>query len=387
MRAAWAVTVVELRRFLRDRSNIFFTFIFPFMLVVVIGAQFGGGASNGRVVLTDETSALGKRIAAELTARELTVEVDPAAQARETLARGRADAGVLIEAEDAAAFEAGEPVQLDLVLASTSGSSAVAQLVRSAVAEIDREQAGVAALEQVGVGSGTAQDAWRDAEEQVPSADVQVVDTDEVSQAFAGVTGFDVGASSQVLLFVFLTALAGSATLIDARRHRVIARTLAAPVSTAAVVGGQALGRWVIAFFQGVYVMAGTALLFGVSWGNVGLGLLVLAVFATVAAGTAMAIGSLLDNEGAASGLGVGLALVLAALGGCMVPQEIFPASLKFVSSLTPHGWGYRAFAEIQRHDGTLADIAGQLGVLAGFAVVTLLLGSLLLRRSIARAL
>lgn len=387
MRAAWAVTVVELRRFLRDRSNIFFTFIFPFMLVVVIGAQFGGGASNGRVVLTDETSALGKRIAAELTARELTVEVDPAAQARETLARGRADAGVLIEAEDAAAFEAGEPVQLDLVLASTSGSSAVAQLVRSAVAEIDREQAGVAALEQVGVGSGTAQDAWRDAEEQVPPADVQVVDTDEVSQAFAGVTGFDVGASSQVLLFVFLTALAGSATLIDARRHRVIARTLAAPVSTAAVVGGQALGRWVIAFFQGVYVMAGTALLFGVSWGNVGLGLLVLAVFATVAAGTAMAIGSLLDNEGAASGLGVGLALVLAALGGCMVPQEIFPASLKFVSSLTPHGWGYRAFAEIQRHDGTLADIAGQLGVLAGFAVVTLLLGSLLLRRSIARAL
>lgn len=387
MRAAWAVTVVELRRFLRDRSNIFFTFIFPFMLVVVIGAQFGGGASNGRVVLTDETSALGQRIAAELTARELTVEVDPAAQARETLARGRADAGVLIEAEDAAAFEAGEPVQLDLVLASTSGSSAVAQLVRSAVAEIDREQAGVAALEQVGVGSGTAQDAWRDAEEQVPPADVQVVDTDEVSQAFAGVTGFDVGASSQVLLFVFLTALAGSATLIDARRHRVIARTLAAPVSTAAVVGGQALGRWVIAFFQGVYVMAGTALLFGVSWGNVGLGLLVLAVFATVAAGTAMAIGSLLDNEGAASGLGVGLALVLAALGGCMVPQEIFPASLKFVSSLTPHGWGYRAFAEIQRHDGTLADIAGQLGVLAGFAVVTLLLGSLLLRRSIARAL
>ena len=387
MRAAWAVTVVELRRFLRDRSNIFFTFIFPFMLVVVIGAQFGGGASNGRVVLTDETSALGQRIAAELTARELTVEVDPAAQARETLARGRADAGVLIEAEDAAAFEAGEPVQLDLVLASTSGSSAVAPLVRSAVAEIDREQAGVAALEQVGVGSGTAQDAWRDAEEQVPPADVQVVDTDEVSQAFAGVTGFDVGASSQVLLFVFLTALAGSATLIDARRHRVIARTLAAPVSTAAVVGGQALGRWVIAFFQGVYVMAGTALLFGVSWGNVGLGLLVLAVFATVAAGTAMAIGSLLDNEGAASGLGVGLALVLAALGGCMVPQEIFPASLKFVSSLTPHGWGYRAFAEIQRHDGTLADIAGQLGVLAGFAVVTLLLGSLLLRRSIARAL
>src|SRR5699024_10156937 len=49
--AAWAVTVVELRRFLRDRSNFFFTFVFPLMLVVVIGAQFGGGTSGGQVVL------------------------------------------------------------------------------------------------------------------------------------------------------------------------------------------------------------------------------------------------------------------------------------------------------------------------------------------------
>ncbi|HLS65234.1 MAG TPA: ABC transporter permease [Ruania sp.] len=387
MSAAWAVTVVELRRFLRDRSNIFFTFIFPLLLVVVIGAQFGGGTDSGRVVLTDDSSALGQRIATELDARDVTIEVAAAGQARETLARGRADAGVLIDDADAAAFDAGDPVHLDLVLASTSSSSAVAQLVQSAVAEVDREQAGVTALQQSGVDPGAAQDAWRDAEEQVPSAGVEVVDVNDVSQAFAGVTGFDVGASSQVLLFVFLTALAGSATLIDARRHRVIARTLAAPVSAGSVVAGQALGRWAIAFFQGVYVMVGTSLLFGVTWGNVGLCLLVLAVFSTVAAGAAMAIGSLLDNEGAASGLGVGLALVLAALGGCMVPQEIFPASLQFVASLTPHGWGYRAFAEIQRHGGTLADIAGPLGVLVGFAVVVLVLGSLLLRRSVARAL
>lgn len=387
MRAAGAVTAVELRRFLRDRSNIFFTFIFPFLLVVVIGAQFGGGAGSGRVVLTDDSSVLGQQLVAQLEARDVDVQVEPADQTRETLARGRADAGVLVGSDDAAAFEAGEPVRLDLVLASTSGSAAVAQLVRSAVAELDREQAGVAALEQAGVDSGAARAAWQDAEDQVPAADVQVVDTDEVSQAFAGVTGFDVGASSQVLLFVFLTALAGSATLIDARRHRVIARTLAAPVGTGAVVAGQALGRWVIAFFQGVYVMAGTSLLFGVQWGNVALCLLVVAVFSTVAAGAAMAIGSLLDNEGAASGLGVGLALVLAALGGCMVPQELFPASLTFVASLTPHGWAYRAFAEIQRHHGGLADIAGPLLVLVGFAVVVLLLGSVLLRRSIARAL
>ena len=387
MSAAWAVATVELRRFVRDRSNIFFTFIFPFMLVVVIGAQFGGGGDNGRVVLTDDSSALGQRIAAELTERDLTVQVSSADDARESLARGRADVGLLVDGEDAAAFDAGEPVQLDMLQASSSNAAGVAQLVQAGVDELDREQAGVAALIAAGVGDQDAAAAWRDAEEQVPPADLDVVDVDDVSQAFAGVTGFDVGASSQALLFVFLTALAGSATLIDARRHRVIARTLAAPVSVVSVVAGQALGRWVIALFQGVYVMAGTSLLFGVSWGNIWLCVLVLAVFATVAAGAAMTIGSLLDNEGAASGFGVGIALVLAALGGCMVPQEIFPASLQFVSSFTPHGWGYRAFAEIQRHDAGLGDILGPLGVLAAMAVGVLLLGSVLLRRSIARAL
>src|SRR5699024_2325100 len=116
--------VVELRRFLRDRSNIFFTFIFPFLLVVVIGAQFGGGADSGRVVLTDDSSALGQRIAAELDARDVTIQVAQAGQVQETLARGRADAGVLIDDADVAAFDAGDPVHLDLLLASTSGSTA-----------------------------------------------------------------------------------------------------------------------------------------------------------------------------------------------------------------------------------------------------------------------
>src|SRR5699024_4075162 len=163
----WAVTVVELRRFLRDRSIIFFTFIFPLLLVVVIGAHFGGGTDSGRVVLTDDSSALGQRIATELAARDVTIEVAAPGKARET--RGRADAGVLIDDADAAAVDAGDPAHLDLVLASTSSSSAVAQLVQSAVAEVDREQAGVTALQQSGVDPGAAQDAWRDAEEQVPS--------------------------------------------------------------------------------------------------------------------------------------------------------------------------------------------------------------------------
>lgn len=60
--------------------------------------------------------------------------------------------------------------------------------------------------------------------------------------------------------------------------------------------------------------------LFGVGWGSLWLASLVLATFSVVAAAAAMLIGSLLDNASAASSAGVGLGLVLAALGGCMLP-------------------------------------------------------------------
>ncbi|MBE4720033.1 ABC transporter permease [Pseudarthrobacter sp. AB1] len=114
---------------------------------------------------------------------------------------------------------------------------------------------------------------------------------------------------------------------------------------------------------------------------------LILALFAAVAAAAAMVIGSIFDNDAAASGVGVGLGLVLAGLGGSMVPAEFFSETLQTVSHATPHRWAYDAFAVVQRHDGGLADILPQLGILAAMAAALLALGALLLQRSLNRAL
>jgi ABC-2 type transport system permease protein len=54
---------------------------------------------------------------------------------------------------------------------------------------------------------------------------------------------------------------------------------------------------------------------------------------------------------------------------------------------VTPHAWAYEAFAEIQRHNGTLVDILPQLAALTAMAVVALVVGAWLLRRSLARAM
>ena len=381
--SALTIAGVELRRFLRDRSNIFFVFIFPLLLVVLIGSQFGGDGPQGRVVVAGEAGELRSALVEVLEGDGVAVTLAEPDAARELLARGRSDAGVFVPAGAAL----GEPVTVEVVTGPQAGSQVALERVRTAVRAVGVSDAQLAALTGAGVAEVDARAALEDAAGRVSPPTLSVVDVDAVAQELSGLGQFDLGASSQLLLFVFLISVAGSATLIQARRYGVVRRTLAAPVTTGGVVRGQALGRFAIAGVQGLYIMAGTALVFGVDWGTVWLSVLVLALFAAVAAAAAMVIGSVMDNDAAASGVGVGSGLILGALGGAMTPLEFFPDALRTAAHITPHAWGYDAFAKIQRHDATLSDIALELGVLAAMAVVLLLIGSWALRRSLARAM
>ena len=388
MSAIASICAVELRRFLKDRSNIFFVFIFPLLLVLLIGSQFGGGGSGGRVALTGPDSDLRTELVSELERAEAEVTVTDADGMRQLVARGRADVGILLTDQASAAYDADTDLSIQVIVGNQAQSQVTSQRVQTATDALATGQGQVTALiTAAGVDAGTARTALDVASDGVTPPSLEVVDVSEIAQAFSGLGQFDYGASSELLLFVFLTSLAGSATLIQARHLGVTGRTVAAPVSTAQVVGGLALGRLAIATFQGVYIMAATSLLFGVEWGNLALALLILVVFALVAAGAAMVLGSAIDNDAAAGGVGVGLGLVLAALGGAMYPLELFPDTLRTIAHVTPHAWASEAFAEVQRHGGGLLDILPQLGVLLGFAAVLLLVGSWTLRRSLARAI
>ncbi|MBD1592197.1 ABC transporter permease [Arthrobacter sp. S1_S22] len=388
MKSILGIAVVEVRLFLRDRSNIFFVFIFPLLLILLLGSQFGANSGQARVVLSGGSGTeLAKVLSEQLKEDGVQVSSAGAGAARDQLSRGRADVGIFISDDDSAAFAAGQPADLEVLTASQSAAQAVLQEVRASVQAVSTERRQQSLLESAGVGATEAATALKQAKESVQQPQVVLVDTNDVTQVFQGLGRFDLGAAQQLLLFVFLSSLTGAATLIKARRLGVIARVMAGPVASWQALAGQALGRFGIAAVQGGYIMLGTALLFGVDWGNPLLAGLVLAFFCAVSAAAAMVIGSLMDNDAAASGVGVGLGLVLAGLGGSMVPPEFFSETLQAVSRVTPHRWAYDAFAYIQRHDGTLADILPQLGVLAAMALALLALGSFLLQRSLGRAL
>ena len=108
MRSIIGIAVVEVRLFLRDRSNIFFVFVFPLLLILLLGSQFGANSAQARVALSGAPGTeLAEALSGQLEEDGLEVSPAGAASVRDQLSRGRTDVGIFISDDDAAAFAAG----------------------------------------------------------------------------------------------------------------------------------------------------------------------------------------------------------------------------------------------------------------------------------------
>jgi ABC-2 type transport system permease protein len=380
---ALAIARVELRRLFRDRSNTFFIFVFPLLLVLVIGVVFGGDddVAVGLVAPSGDPLAAGIVDALHDDAALDVHDYGSESGLRSAVEHGRLDAGVVVPADFAARLRAGDRVDIAFV-AGPSGVGAAAQpivdaAVRPQLVELQ------AARFTADRGGGTLDAALTRATELAPSVPEIGVDTRTVGdELFADDLGrFDVGASSEVVLFMFVTGLASAAALIHTRRLGVARRMLSTPTAPGSILAGEVLGRFAIVAFQGLYIVTATWLLFGVGWGDPLGALSVVVLFGLVATGAAVLAGATFRNEQQASGAGIMLGLGLGAIGGCMVPLQIFPPTLRTVAHLTPHAWALDAFSELVGDDAGVVAILPNLGVLAAMAAVLLTLATWRLRR------
>jgi len=97
-----------------------------------------------------------------------------------------------------------------------------------------------------------------------------------------------------------------------------------------------------------------------------------------------MLIGTLSGNADQAGAFGVFAGMALGALGGAMVPIEIFPATMRQLAHLTPHAWALDGFREIAVRGGGLADIVPELSVLLTMAAALLGVSVWRFRRALA---
>jgi len=383
----FAIAWSNVRRMLRERSNIFFVFVFPLALILLIGAQFGGGVDPVIGLYLADDDQLAVAIAEEVESEDnLDVRrFDTSEELVASVEQGSSQAGLFVPAGMDQKAGAGEQVKVDFVSRPDGFGPQIQSVVGAAVSRV---MTPVTAAQFAALKTGAPFDGALAAavalREGAPGLGVEVTAVGE-SLFPASLGQFDLGASQQLILFVFLTALAGSAALILSRQLGISRRMLSTPTTTRTIVIGEGTGRWAVAMVQGLYIILVTFFLFQVDWGDPLGAALILITFSAVGAGAGMLVGATFSNDAQAGGIGVVLALGLAALGGCMLPAELFSPTMQTVAHITPHAWALDGFAELVRRNGTVADILAELGVLIVYATVLLLLAAWRLRIALTR--
>ncbi|MEZ5142977.1 MAG: ABC transporter permease [Acidimicrobiales bacterium] len=391
--SAWrdvvAITGVSLRRLIRDKVALFFIVLMPVVVMVIIGSTFGAAPRSVPVGVLD----LDRSPVSAGFVQQLRDAGTLAAESYDTLGQLEADVrtdkivgGIVVPAGFQGTLMAGGTTEVQIVAEPNSSTT---QVVRSAVESIAEQQGGMmaaAAFASRERGGDMAANVDRAAEvaETLPRVGVQ---TRTVGKVVAATNNqFSYTAPSNLVLFVFINSLAAGGALVEMRRLGVAKRMLAGPMRTSTIMLGAGVSRFLIALLQSVLLLAVGGILFGVSWGSpVAVAALAL-VFAIVATGAGLLVGSIVKNPEQASAIGIPVAIAMGMLGGCMWPLDVVPPGLRaFGLAVTPHAWAMEAWTKLIFEGQGLGGIAGDLAVLAVWGVVLVSVGMVLFRRSLLR--
>ena len=388
MRAVFEIARVNLLRTLRQRTDLFFVFLLPLIIIIALGAAFGGAGTSRLGVVNVQSGPLSDELLAIVEAGDIEVEVrarDSLEQLRAGVEDGELEFGLFIPPGYDAALRAGEPVELSVVTKPESFFAALGQGLDSAVAEQSaRIRAAVLAADYADVEFDIALETATTAQDSLAGITVEQITVGETLFPNIG-NPFALGAQSMTVLFMFLTSMTAATQLVLTRQLGVSRRMLATPTPVRSILVGELLGRFGVAMMQGLFIVIASTLLFDVDWGDLAGASAVIVVFALVSTGAAMLVGVFARNPDQASSVGVVLGMILAALGGAMVPGELFGEPMSTIAQLTPQFWALDAFRQLVFYGAGLEDILTQLAVLLVFAAVLVGAGTVGLRRSLTR--
>lgn len=376
----------------------------PLVLALGLGLVTGAFSNSdaptiGRipVVLVDEDGGqLAAALVDVLTSDDLSdllaVEtLSDADAARARVAAGDASAAVLIPTGFSDSFTpdmaTGEmPASVAVTVVGDPGAPVGAAVVRSIVEEFaaraDTAVAGVrvgltqlagsgavSPVELPAVGQSMAAAVFADSAA-ASAASVIRVETRNVTATGESFNILAYFAPAMALLLLMYAVTLGARTLLSERREGTLARMLAAPVSSAQVLGGKVGGIFLGGFIQLAALILLTTLLWQLNWGNP-LSVLLLVVAAALAAtGWGLLIASLAANAGQITSLGMALTLLFGILSGSFVPLNDAWPVLDWLSRITPNRWAMDGFVALAAGEGGAAVLVPVAALLIMAAVL-----------------
>jgi ABC-type multidrug transport system permease subunit len=199
-----------------------------------------------------------------------------------------------------------------------------------------------------------------------------------------GAYRYQVLVPSYTVMFAFFLALIVGWVFVAERRQGTLKRLRAAPVTRGQILLGKMLPCYVLSVGQGLFLLLMGRLLFGMRWGpedwplwqQVGWILAVVLTTSLAVMGLAMFVAAVARSEIQVALLGAVAVLVLALIGGCVLPRDMMPEQTQKISLITPHGWALDAYRELlnadPKYDPNLKIVGRACGVLSLFGLVLL---------------
>lgn len=369
----------------RDRGALVMTFLLPPLVFLIFSAVFSGATGENirlDLAVADEarTEDSARLVAALVADPDLRAHAVTAAEVRRLVKAGRADAGLIVRGDPVLSprpvvvvSDPSRAVAAPLTMArvhQAMGRAMPDVLLARTLAETAPAFGGLTPQQQVHAGVALER---LEKTPPKPAGDQGLFEREDIAGARKGGGTIAYYAGAVTILFALFSAMHGALTLIDERRSGVADRILAGAAGMAPVINGKFLFLTVQSVVQAIAIFATAQAVYAVPVvQHLPLWTVTTLLVAACAAGLAMAVVVFCKTRDQAQMLSTFVILILAAVGGSMVPRFLMPPWLQTIGWATPHAWAIDAYQAILWRDAGLGSVYIAWIVLAGVAAVGL---------------
>jgi ABC-2 type transport system permease protein len=182
--------------------------------------------------------------------------------------------------------------------------------------------------------------------------------------------------AGQMITWVFIPLIGISSAFAYERQRGTLRRLLTTPTGKGTYLLGTILANVLWALVQMTLLVTFGALVMKVNWADNPAALAVVMTASTLAAAAlGTMLGTFVKTEGQASGLSIMLGMVMALLGGCWYPIELFPEVVRNIVKVLPTTWAMQGMLDILLRGQGVVGILPEAGVLLAFAAVFFVIG------------
>lgn len=395
LRLITEVMMIGLRRLGHAKLELLLVFVVPVVFFTIFAMIFTGGVGSGKTTKIktaienldpgEAAADFVERFSAGETVRLVDppasdADIDPFDRARDAILRGRAAVSLVVPEGWSESLDTQQPDKLFLLY---DASDQIAPKFMEALVQ-----------ETLGATLGERAKAAAAAQAEALAAQGVPVPPAPDSPAAPGVESIDVLADGKAnpivamyaagiaVMFLLFSATGSAGSLLEEEETQTLERLLASRLGMSHVLIGKWLQLTLVGGLQVVVMFAWAQAFFQLDvlrrWDAF---LLMTVCTAAAAAALALLLAAACRTRAQLNAVSVILVLTMSALGGSMVPRYLMSESMQEFGKLTFNAWAIDGYTKLFWRDLPTAELWPELAVMAGSAVVMLIVARLLAMR------